>query len=116
MVSFCVKNLIAAQAFQKDAVLKCLMPALDLALGLRVAWQISRTSARRVTLAGRDFSQIVPILGDYDELEVSYLAPDIVADILAGRRPPELSVKPLIRTSQNLPLDWRSQRAFLGMA
>ena len=49
-------------------------------------------------------------------MRVSYLAPDIVSDILAGRQPPELSVKRLVRTSQNLPLDWGSQRAFLGMS
>jgi site-specific DNA recombinase len=48
-------------------------------------------------------------------MRVSYLAPDIVSDILAGRQPPELSVKRLVRTSQNLPLDWGGQRAFLGM-
>ena len=48
-------------------------------------------------------------------MRVSYLAPDIVTDILAGRQPPELSVKRLVRTSQSLPLDWGSQRAFLGM-
>ncbi len=49
-------------------------------------------------------------------MRVSYLAPDIVADILAGRQPPDLSVKRLLRTSQDLPLDWRGQRAFLGFA
>jgi DNA invertase Pin-like site-specific DNA recombinase len=49
-------------------------------------------------------------------MRVSYLAPDIIADILAGRQPPELSVKRLVRNSKNLPLDWTSQRAFLGMA
>jgi hypothetical protein len=49
-------------------------------------------------------------------MRVSYLAPDIVADILAGRHPPELSVKRLVRTSQDLPLDWNSQRAFLGLS
>ena len=48
-------------------------------------------------------------------MRVSYLAPDIVSDILAGRQPPELSVKRLVRTSQNLPCDWGGQRAFLGM-
>ena len=49
-------------------------------------------------------------------MRVSYLAPDIVSDILAGRHPPELSVKRLVRTSKDLPLDWGSQRAFLGMS
>ena len=49
-------------------------------------------------------------------MRVSYLAPDIVSDILAGRQPPELSVKRLVRTSQNLPLNWGNQRVFLGMS
>ena len=49
-------------------------------------------------------------------MRLSYLAPEIIADILAGRQPPELSVKRLLRTSQDLPLDWGSQRAFLGFA
>ena len=49
-------------------------------------------------------------------MRVSYLAPDIVSDILAGRQPPELSAKRLVRTSQDLPLDWGGQRAFLGIS
>lgn len=49
-------------------------------------------------------------------MRLSYLAPDIIADILAGRQPSELSVKRLLRTSQDLPLDWPGQRAFLGLA
>jgi hypothetical protein len=49
-------------------------------------------------------------------MRLSYLAPDIIADILAGRQPPELSVKRLLRTSQDLPLDWPGQRAFLHLA
>ena len=49
-------------------------------------------------------------------MRLSYLAPEIIADILAGRQPPELSVKRLLRTSQDLPLDWGSQRPFLGFA
>ncbi len=49
-------------------------------------------------------------------MRLSYLAPDIIADILAGQQPPELSVKRLLRTSQDLPLDWPGQRAFLGLA
>ncbi len=48
-------------------------------------------------------------------LRLSYLAPDLISDILAGRQPPELSVKRLLRTSQKLPLDWDGQRVFLGM-
>ena len=49
-------------------------------------------------------------------MRLSYLAPDIIADILAGRQPPDLSVKLLLRISQDLPLDWPGQRTFLGFA
>lgn len=48
-------------------------------------------------------------------MRLSYLAPDIIANILAGQQPPELSVKRLLRTSQDLPLDWPGQRAFMGL-
>jgi site-specific DNA recombinase len=46
-------------------------------------------------------------------MRLSYLAPDIIIDILAGRQPPELTPKRLLRTSPDLPLDWSAQRAFL---
>jgi len=46
-------------------------------------------------------------------MRLSYLAPDIINDILAGRQPPELTPKRLLRTSPDLPLDWSAQRAFL---
>lgn len=49
-------------------------------------------------------------------MRLSYLVPDIIADILAGRQQPALSTKRLLRTSQDLPLDWLGQRAFLGLA
>lgn len=49
-------------------------------------------------------------------MRLTYLAPSIIEDILAGRQPPELSPKRLLRTSQDLPLDWTEQRKFLGFA
>ncbi len=49
-------------------------------------------------------------------MRLSYLAPDIINDILAGRQPPELTPKRLLRTSPHLPLDWSAQRAFLRFA
>ena len=49
-------------------------------------------------------------------MRVSYLAPDLIEDILAGRQPPELSPKRLLRGSQRLPLDWKKQRSFLRFA
>ena len=49
-------------------------------------------------------------------VRLSYLAPHIIADILDGRQPPELSAKQLLRTSGSLPLEWQSQRAHLRFA
>ena len=49
-------------------------------------------------------------------MRVSYLAPDIIEDMLAGRQPSELSPKRLLRGSQGLPLDWKEQRSFLRSA
>jgi hypothetical protein len=46
-------------------------------------------------------------------MRLTYLAPSIIEDILAGRQPPELSTKRLLRTSLDLPLDWSQQRKFL---
>jgi DNA invertase Pin-like site-specific DNA recombinase len=46
-------------------------------------------------------------------MRLTYLAPSIIEDILAGRQPPELSTKRLLRTSLDLPLDWSKQRKFL---
>ena len=46
-------------------------------------------------------------------IRLSYLAPNIINDVLTGRQPTELSPKRLLRTSQNLPLDWNEQRKFL---
>lgn len=49
-------------------------------------------------------------------MRLTYLSPSIIEDILGGRQPPELSPKRLLRTSQNLPLDWTEQRKVLGFA
>ena len=47
-------------------------------------------------------------------MRLSYLAPDIIDDMLSGRQPPDLSAKRLLRLSKDLPLSWCDQRAFLG--
>ncbi len=47
-------------------------------------------------------------------MRLSYLAPQIVDEILSGRQPMELSVKRLLRLSRELPLDWTRQRTFLA--
>ncbi|HZG46937.1 MAG TPA: recombinase family protein [Allosphingosinicella sp.] len=46
---------------------------------------------------------------------LSYLAPDLQAAILAGRQPPQLSARQLLRTDR-LPVCWRMQRQALGFA
>ena len=43
----------------------------------------------------------------------SYLSPEIVQDILAGRQPLNLGAKRLIGLSKDLPHDWLAQRAYL---
>jgi len=46
-------------------------------------------------------------------LRISYLAPDIVAAILDGGQPAQLTRQRLARTT-NLPIDWQQQREMLG--
>ena len=46
---------------------------------------------------------------------LTFLAPDIVKDILDGRHPPTLNAARLLKDSR-LPLDWDEQRAALGFA
>ena len=46
-------------------------------------------------------------------LRLSFLAPGIVAAILEGRQPPELTANKLMRDTR-LPLEWTAQRRLLG--
>ncbi len=48
-------------------------------------------------------------------LRLSFLAPDIVAAILKGEQPPELTASRLAQW-KNLPLDWTAQRKVLGFS
>ena len=48
-------------------------------------------------------------------LRLAFLAPDIVASILAGRQPVELTPHTLMSDTR-LPLDWTEQRRSLGFA
>jgi site-specific DNA recombinase len=49
-------------------------------------------------------------------IRLSYLAPETVGALLAGRHPIELTPTRLLRLSKNLPHDWKEQRHFLGFA
>jgi site-specific DNA recombinase len=48
-------------------------------------------------------------------IRLNYLAPDIVAAILDGKQPVDLTAKKLMADTR-LPPDWRAQRAALGFA
>ncbi len=48
-------------------------------------------------------------------VRLTFLAPDIVAAILAGKQPAGLTANKLMADTR-LPLDWRDQRAALGFA
>jgi hypothetical protein len=48
-------------------------------------------------------------------VRLTFLAPDIVAAILAGQQPAGLTANKLMADTR-LPLDWRDQRAALGFA
>jgi site-specific DNA recombinase len=48
-------------------------------------------------------------------VRLTFLAPDIVAKILEGKQPPELTANKLMADTR-LPLDWREQRTVLGFA
>ena len=47
-------------------------------------------------------------------MRLSYLSPEIIRDIFAGRQPLSLGAKRLIGLSKDLPYDWPAQRAYLG--
>ena len=49
-------------------------------------------------------------------VRLSYLGPDIIRALLAGRHPTELTPTGLLRLSKDLPHDWQEQRRFLGFA
>jgi len=49
------------------------------------------------------------------QLRLTFLAPDIVKDILDGRHPPSVTAAKLMRNTR-LPLAWTDQRVVLGFA
>jgi site-specific DNA recombinase len=48
-------------------------------------------------------------------IRLNYFAPDIVAAILDGKQPVDLTANKLMADTR-IPLDWRAQRAALGFA
>lgn len=74
-------------------------------------------AAQRMILNGAD----EPTVAHYSNrhlsrlLRISWLAPDIVSAIVAGRHPAGLTGRRLLRAA-GLPMDWAEQRRFLGFA
>ena len=72
-------------------------------------------AAREMLVEGKNR----PMVGDYSRrhlnrlVKISYLAPDIIAAIVAGAQPPQLTGRTLLRMA-NMPLDWDGQRKALG--
>lgn len=62
--------------------------------------------ARAEGVTGRYVARVIPL---------AFLAPDIVASILAGTQPIDVTAQKLIKQI-DLPLDWAEQRALLGFA
>jgi len=46
-------------------------------------------------------------------VRISWLAPDVIASILEGRQPVQLTAYHLMRCAE-IPMDWKEQRNFLG--
>jgi len=73
-------------------------------------------------LKSGDYSSLIDIASDenIDKAEVSrtlplaFLAPSIIRDILKSHQPVDLTADILRRKSSNIPLCWKSQRAYLG--
>jgi hypothetical protein len=63
----------------------------------------------------REIARAEGMTGSYATrlLRISFLAPDILAEIVNGRHPPDLNAAKLLRDSR-LPLDWKEQRVALG--
>ncbi len=67
------------------------------------------------TLTLKEIAKEEDVVGSYVTrlLRLSFLAPDIVAAILKGAQPAELTASRLAQW-KNLPLDWTEQRKVLG--
>ena len=68
-----------------------------------------------MTLSLKEIAKEEDVVGSYVTrlLRLSFLAPDIVAAILKGEQPAELTASRLAKW-KNLPLDWTEQRKVLG--
>src|SRR5271165_562258 len=86
-------------------------------ISIRSTELISQPARPRACLTAEDIAHEQKITPSYATrlVRLTFLAPDIVAAILAGKQPAGLTANKLMADTR-LPLDWRDQRAALGFA
>ena len=73
---------------------------------------LARTAQQSLASGEQD-----PLISHYSKrhlwqlLRISWLAPDIIAAIVEGTQPPDLTGRRLLRATE-IPLDWKAQRAY----
>jgi hypothetical protein len=92
---------------------KSVDPVLVSTIARAHAWFAELVSGDAISINDIAREQRVPASEISRLLPLAFLAPDIVEAILAGRQPPELTIRHLKR-SDNLPLDWDHQSKALG--
>lgn len=93
-------------------------PRRDARLVLLVAEAVT-TRVRLQTMGNASIAQAATWLGCCratltERIKLSYLAPDIVESILAGKQPRSVTRRRLVTIE--LPIDWQQQRRMLGFA
>jgi hypothetical protein len=90
--------------------------------GRMVALLRDAHATRDALMSGRDetidaMAQRLGIKRDYlsARMRLTYLAPDIVRVLVAGRHPEGLTPAGLLSMCKDLPHDWQLQRAALGL-
>lgn len=87
-------------------------PALVSTIARAHAWFAQLASGDAISINDIAHEQDVPASEISRLLPLAFLAPDIVEAIMAGRQPPELTARHLMRFD-NLPLDWDHQPKLL---
>jgi hypothetical protein len=98
--------------------------ARDCATGSDAADQLARLETLDLSAMRQEWRRLYraepprlsrDLMGPYAArlIRLNYLAPDIVAAILGGKQPADLTANKLMADTR-FPVDWRAQRAALG--
>ena len=106
---------LVLQMAQRDTRLETFARALVPTLSNRLLELVCRFLSGLNALSLKEIAKEEDVVGSYVTrlLRLSFLAPDIVAAILKGEQPAELTASRLAQW-KNLPLDWTEQRKVLG--